>query len=77
MHIGRNNPRAEYFKNGEKLLESETERHICLTIYNNLKPSKQCSEAVRQEGQCCSGNDNKGIPQQGPTCIYQPLNAIC
>ena len=32
MHFGGNNPKAEYFMNGEKLLESETERDIGVTI---------------------------------------------
>ena len=66
MQFGRNNPKAEYFMNGEKLSESDTERDIGVTISNNLKPSKQCSR-----------NDNKSIPLQGPTCIYKPLQAIC
>ena len=48
MHIGRNNPKAEYFMNGEKLSESDSERDIGVTISNNLKPSKQCSEAARK-----------------------------
>ena len=48
MQFGRNNPKAEYFMNGEKLSESDTERDIGVTISNNLKLSKQCSEAARK-----------------------------
>ena len=47
MHVGRNNPKAEYFMNGEKLSESDTERDICVTISNNLKPS---NNALKQPG---------------------------
>ena len=48
MHIGKNNPKADYYMNGEKLADSEMERDIGIIISNNLKPSKQCSEAARK-----------------------------
>ena len=63
MHIGRNNPKAEYFMNGEKLSESDSERDIGVTLSNNLKPSKQCPEAARKAN--------------AVLCVYKPLQAIC
>ena len=48
MHIGKNNQKADYYMNGEKLADSEMERDIGIIISNNLKPSKQCSEAARK-----------------------------
>ena len=46
MHIRKNNPKANYYMNSEKL--AVMERDIGIIISNNLNPSKQCSAAARK-----------------------------
>ena len=48
MHIGKNNPKANYYMNSEKLAVCVMERDIGIIISNNLNPSKQCSAAARK-----------------------------
>ena len=45
MHVGRNNPRYEYFMAGVKLREVEEEKDIGVTIHNSLKPAKHCKKS--------------------------------
>jgi ribonuclease P/MRP protein subunit RPP40 len=46
MHIGKNNPRHEYFMRGNKLTTTEEERDVGVIFTSNLKPSAQCSKAA-------------------------------
>ncbi len=46
MHIGKNNPRHEYFMIGNKLTTTEEERDVGVIFTSNLKPSAQCSKAA-------------------------------
>ncbi len=46
MHIGKNNPRHEYFMRGNKLTHTEEERDVRVIFTSNLKPSAQCSKAA-------------------------------
>ena len=48
MHLGRNNPRAQYFMNGVALDTTEEERDIGVKVHQSLRPSKQCSDASRR-----------------------------
>ena len=45
MHVGRKNPRYEYFMAGVKLREVEEEKDIGVTIHNSLKPAKHCKKS--------------------------------
>ena len=45
MHVGRNNPRYEYFMAGVKLREVEEEKDMGVTIHNSLKPAKHCKKS--------------------------------
>ena len=46
MHFGSNNPKREYFMNGEKLQATEEERDIGVLVTPNLKPGAQCRKAA-------------------------------
>jgi ribonuclease P/MRP protein subunit RPP40 len=46
MHIGKINPRHEYFIRGNKLTTTEEERDVGVIFTSNLKPSAQCSKAA-------------------------------
>ncbi len=47
MHIGINNYRVEYLMNGMELSVTNTEKDLGVMISNDLKPSNQCSKAVK------------------------------
>jgi hypothetical protein len=46
MHIGRTNPKYDYYINGEKLKVVEEETDVGVTVQNNMKPTKQCQKAA-------------------------------
>jgi len=46
MHIGRTNPRHEYYMNGIKLTTTEEEKDVGVLIHSSLKPSRQCEKAA-------------------------------
>lgn len=46
MHVGKKNPRYEYFMRGTKVSTTEEERDVGVLISSNLKPSAQCSKAA-------------------------------
>ena len=48
MHLGRNNPRAQYFMNGVALDTTEEERDIGVKVHQSLRPSQQCSDASKR-----------------------------
>jgi hypothetical protein len=48
MHMGRKNVETEYNMSGWKLVKSSNGKDLGVTISNDLKPSKQCLEAVKQ-----------------------------
>jgi hypothetical protein len=50
MHVGRNNPRAEYKMNGTKLETTEQERDVGVVISSDLKPAEQCKKAAQTAG---------------------------
>ena len=47
MHVGLNNNKAIYEKNGKYLEEVTEERDLGVVLLNDLKCSKQCLKAVR------------------------------
>ena len=47
MHVGRNNPRAEYYMSGTKLDTTDAKRDIGVKVHHSLRPSTQCKEAAR------------------------------
>jgi hypothetical protein len=46
MHVGRNNPRYDYYINGTKLKVVEEETDIGVIVQSNMKPAKQCQKAA-------------------------------
>jgi hypothetical protein len=46
MHVGRNNPKYDYYMNRIKLKVVEDETDVGVIIHNDLKPSKQCQKAA-------------------------------
>jgi ribonucleases P/MRP protein subunit RPP40 len=48
MHIGRNNPKAQYTMNGTVLESTDEERDIGVKVHKSLRPSKQCTESARR-----------------------------
>ena len=48
MHVGRNNPRVEYYMAGTKLETTEAERDIGVKVHKSLRPSTKCTEAARR-----------------------------
>jgi hypothetical protein len=46
MHVGKKNPRYEYFMRGTQVSTTEEERDVGVLISSNLKPSAQCSKAA-------------------------------
>ena len=46
LHVGRNNPQAEYNMGGVSLTKTEQEKDIGVLVTNNLKPGVQCREAA-------------------------------
>jgi hypothetical protein len=46
LHLGRNNPRYEYFMNGTKLTVVEEEKDVGVVIHKSLKPARQCERAA-------------------------------
>jgi hypothetical protein len=47
MHVGRNNPLAEYSMNGVKLDTTEMERDVGVVVCSDLKQAEQCKKAAR------------------------------
>jgi hypothetical protein len=50
MHVGRNNPRAEYTMNGIKLAATEMERDVGVVVCSDLKQAEQCRKAAQTAG---------------------------
>ena len=50
MHVGKNNPRYEYYMREHKIGTTDEERDIGVAITRNLKPSAQCSKAAGRAG---------------------------
>jgi hypothetical protein len=50
MHVGRNNPRYDYYMDGKKLKVVEEETDVGIVIQQNLKPAKQCQRAANTAG---------------------------
>ena len=46
MHVGRHNPRYDYFMGGQKLATTEEEKDVGVYVTSNLKPSRQCHIAA-------------------------------
>jgi hypothetical protein len=46
MHVGHNNPRYDYYMNGQKLLKVEEETDVGVLVHKSMKPAKQCQKAV-------------------------------
>jgi hypothetical protein len=50
MHVGRNNPKAEYVMNGVRLGKTETERDVGVLVSNDMKQADQCKKAAQTAG---------------------------
>jgi hypothetical protein len=50
MHVGRNNPCAEYTMNGIKLAATEMERDVGVVVSSDLKQAEQCRKAAQTAG---------------------------
>jgi hypothetical protein len=50
MHVGKNNPRYDYYMDGKKLKVVEEETDVGIVIQQNLKPAKQCQRAANTAG---------------------------
>ena len=48
LHIGRKNEKNVYQMNGQPLVSTECEKDVGVIISDNLKPDRQCDEAVRR-----------------------------
>ena len=48
MHIGRKNPKFEYFIDNVKLQKIDSEKDLGILTSSTLKPSQQCQEAARK-----------------------------
>jgi hypothetical protein len=46
MHVGRKNPKYDYFMRGTKVSTTDEERDVGVLISSNLKPSAQCTKAA-------------------------------
>ena len=46
MHVGRNNPRYEYYMEGVRLTVVEEEKDIGVKFEKSMKPSKHCRQAA-------------------------------
>ena len=68
MHIGYRNEKAQYSLNGTQLKSVDSEVDLGVTISNNLKPSQQCSEAIKKA--------NKIIGLIGRSFEYKSKNTI-
>jgi hypothetical protein len=47
MHVGRNNPKYDYYMSGIKLKVVEDETDVGVIMHNDLKPAKQCQKAAK------------------------------
>ena len=47
LHVGRKNPKYEYFMNGEKIMEDDEEKDLGVWVDTTMKPSKQCAAAAK------------------------------
>jgi ribonucleases P/MRP protein subunit RPP40 len=47
MHVGRDNPRHNYYLDGHQLEETEVERDIGVLVSKNMKPGEQCEKAAK------------------------------
>ena len=48
MHVGKDNPKADYTMSGISLEKSEFERDIGVKVHHTLRPSLQCKEAAQR-----------------------------
>ena len=48
IHIGRTNPRHDYFMGGKKLLEIEEEKDLGVIIHQSLTPSSNVAKSVKK-----------------------------
>ena len=48
LHIGSNNPRAQYSMNNKQLQAVGREKDLGVIITSDLKPSQQCKEAIKK-----------------------------
>ena len=47
LHVGRTNPKYQYFLNGEKVEAVKEEKDLGVYIEDNMKPTKQCAAAAK------------------------------
>ena len=47
LHIGNNNHHKKYTTNGSELSKVSHEKDLGVTISNDLKPSKHCSDVIK------------------------------
>jgi hypothetical protein len=47
MHVGRNNPKADYVVGGTTLASTKEEKDLGVAITDTLKPATQCAKAAK------------------------------
>ena len=47
LHVGKKNPKYEYFMSGIKISEAEEEKDLGVWVDTSMKPSKQCAVAAK------------------------------
>ena len=47
MHVGRKNPKYEYFMRGTKIEEDDEEKDLGVWVDSSMKPSRQCAAAAK------------------------------
>ena len=53
MHIGRNNPKHQYYMKGQPLVTTEEEKDVGVKMMSNLKPTAQCAAKAKTEKWYC------------------------
>ena len=69
LHIGNNNQYIKYTINGSELSKVNHEKDLEVTISNNLKPGKHCSDVVKKKA-------NKLVGFIGRTFEYKSEKVI-
>ena len=68
MHVGRSNPRYEYFMNGAQLSVTEEEKDLGVWTESTLKPTLQCTKAA--------GNANRVLGMILKTFHYRTKQSL-
>ena len=62
MHVGRNNPRYEYYMEGVRLTVVEEEKDIGVKFEKSMKSSKHCKQAAGIDSFICPKATRQKFP---------------